>query len=495
MYRYVVIVELYRTEPVLGAVDFHAVLCLYRDSIRSTEYILRSNTKKYSMSALSLSSDGRHAAVAGRDLLRCVSLAEETPLEAGHNLLAQTRKHLNLSSNDVQWQPNHASHIVTGASTGDVLLWDVERSGDALLRTLRGNSRAINRLNFSPSQPSHLLVAAHERTVRLWDIGQRLSTQQMAFSTTGEARDVQFSPHVPTCFAVALENGILQLFDIRSNKQSLLQLPAHQGPAYCLEWHSEERRVLATGGRDRTVRVWDLGTALPSSTTSSSSRTKISSGGFGFLSSFGPPASVSDGSGPASMALSASGATQKHVVHTLAAVGRLKWRPGGGTRRWQLASCAMQSDCQYAYCTPSTFVPCTLSYIARENAVQTWRSAALASWPCPITACNQLRICSFSAMSTCLLKATILALIWVCFPSSDRTSGTCTSLQSRSTRCVVIKTCALALHSYILRLVPQETIYLLYRKTTYCCAMFCDLSHRHSNKSHLWLSLGQLVMI
>jgi hypothetical protein len=53
----------------------------------------------------------------------------------------------------------------------------------------------------SSSQPSQLLVAANERTVRLWDIGQHLSTQQLAFGTAGEVRDVQFCPHAPTRFA------------------------------------------------------------------------------------------------------------------------------------------------------------------------------------------------------------------------------------------------------------------------------------------------------
>ena len=70
--------------------------------------------------ALSQSADGALVAVAGRDLLRCVSTAE-CDLETGHNLLAQTRKHINLSSNDVQWRPQHATQLAPGASTGDVL--------------------------------------------------------------------------------------------------------------------------------------------------------------------------------------------------------------------------------------------------------------------------------------------------------------------------------------------------------------------------------------
>ena len=300
--------------------------------------------------ALSLSPDSCQVVVAGRDLLRCVSLTEPSAtLETGHNLLAQTRKHINLSSNDVQWRPQHASQLVTGASTGDVLLWDCERRGDSLLRTMRGNSRAVNRLCFSQAEPAQLLVAANERAVRLWDVGQRLSTQQLAFATAGEVRDVQFSPHTPTRFAVALENGMAQVFDVRSNKQALLGMQAHQGPVYCLEWHPEERGILATGGRDRTVRVWDIQHALPAP-PSSVGGGGGGGGGFGVLGGFG---GLSSGSVPPGSALppsqahgGMSTASHVHTLQTLAAVSRLKWRPGGPEQRWQLASCAIQGDCQ-----------------------------------------------------------------------------------------------------------------------------------------------------
>ena len=79
------------------------------------------------MAALSVSPDGCHAIVAGRELLRLVDLnsSNSALLDDAHNVVGNTRRRdLNLNSNDVQWRPEHNSHVATGTTTGDVLLWD-----------------------------------------------------------------------------------------------------------------------------------------------------------------------------------------------------------------------------------------------------------------------------------------------------------------------------------------------------------------------------------
>ena len=51
---------------------------------------------------------------------------------------------------------------------------------------------------------------------------------------------------------------MVQLFDMRSSKAPLQALQAHGAPVFCLDYHPELRGVLATGSRDRLLKVWDL---------------------------------------------------------------------------------------------------------------------------------------------------------------------------------------------------------------------------------------------
>ncbi|GMF14113.1 unnamed protein product [Phytophthora lilii] len=67
------------------------------------------------------------------------------------------------------------------------------------------------------------------------------------------------SPFHPNKFAAAFENGIVQVWDMRKNSQPELKFTAHKGLVLSIDWHPTDANVLASGGRDRYVKIWELG--------------------------------------------------------------------------------------------------------------------------------------------------------------------------------------------------------------------------------------------
>ena len=65
---------------------------------------------------------------------------------------------------------------------------------------------------------------------------------------------MQFSPTDQYQFVAAFENGTIQRWDIRQPQKFEQRINAHSGPIFALEWHHEGRYV-ATGSRDKTIRV------------------------------------------------------------------------------------------------------------------------------------------------------------------------------------------------------------------------------------------------
>nr|KAG5698058.1 hypothetical protein BaRGS_016706 [Batillaria attramentaria] len=111
-------------------------------------------------------------------------------------------------------------------------------------------------------------------------------------------RDVQFCPpsHGYFSFAAAYDSGTVQMWDMRRPDKSERQFTAHNEPVFSLDWHPEDKNWLATAGRDKMIKVWEINKQ------------------------------------PAQLAYS---------VQTIASVGRIKWRP---QRRFHIASCSLLLD-------------------------------------------------------------------------------------------------------------------------------------------------------
>lgn len=93
-------------------------------------------------------------------------------------------------------------------------------------------------------------------------------------------RDVQFCPQQPHTFAAVSENRHVQQWDMRKLDQYFQHFTAHSGPIFTCDWHPEAT-WLATASRDKTIKVWDLSGKL----------------------------------------------SCDYTIHTIASVGRIKWRP------------------------------------------------------------------------------------------------------------------------------------------------------------------------
>ena len=115
------------------------------------------------------------------------------------------------------------------------------------------------------------------------------------YGKTNSIRDVQFHPLDKNIFCAASESGNVQLWDLRKPDHHYNQFTAHSGPVFTLHWHPEDRYWLSTGGRDQSIKIWD--TQLKSHPT--------------------------------------------HIIQTIAAVNKIKWRPG---YKYHIASCALLLD-------------------------------------------------------------------------------------------------------------------------------------------------------
>ncbi|XP_076998407.1 GATOR2 complex protein WDR24 isoform X3 [Tamandua tetradactyla] len=262
--------------------------------------------------AISVCRDAAQVVVAGRSIFKVYAIEEEQFVEK-LNLRVGRKPSLNLSCADVVWHQMDENLLATAATNGVVVTWNLGRpSRNKQDQLFTEHKRTVNKVCFHPTEAHMLLSGSQDGFMKCFDLRRKDSVS--TFSGQSESvRDVQFSIRDYFTFASTFENGNVQLWDIRRPDRCERMFTAHNGPVFCCDWHPEDRGWLATGGRDKMVKVWDVTTHR---------------------------------------------AKETHCVQTIASVARVKWRP---ECRHHLATCSMMVDHNiYVWDVRRPFVPAAM---------------------------------------------------------------------------------------------------------------------------------------
>jgi len=97
---------------------------------------------------------------------------------------------------------------------------------------------------------------------RLWDISSSTGIADFSVRDGSPITDVASCPGDPQIFATSCASGSVLVWDVRSPDSSARETPltmteAHSGGSHCVAFTHGNHNVLATGGADGVVRLWD----------------------------------------------------------------------------------------------------------------------------------------------------------------------------------------------------------------------------------------------
>ncbi|GAA97622.1 uncharacterized protein L969DRAFT_17629 [Mixia osmundae IAM 14324] len=216
-------------------------------------------------------------AVVGRTVLKIlhVSHSRSMPSEASNpkvTMSSDVQRGSKLGKGyimtDIQWGFADTAHkLATPCSNGNVLIWDLSREGPKLDQTKVKHDRAVNRVAFGGQSGGWLLSAGQDGQIKLWDARTAGGAIGVLSTPSDPVRDVSFTPNaLHTHFAIAscTESGMIYRWDLRAQLSPTDKVQGHVGGAICMTWKPPDSTSslsggwLATGGIDKSVKIWDL---------------------------------------------------------------------------------------------------------------------------------------------------------------------------------------------------------------------------------------------
>ncbi len=142
--------------------------------------------------------------------------------------------------------------VASGGVDGTIRLWDTATG--QLQGRLQGHAAPVMAVTFTPDGTT-LASADFRGSIKLWDPAA-LTERGTLQGIGNEVSALTFAPDGRT-LAVVVARAV-QLWDVVTHRR-VVSLEGHQGTVTCLAF-SPDGKLLASGGHDRTIRLWDMTT-------------------------------------------------------------------------------------------------------------------------------------------------------------------------------------------------------------------------------------------
>ncbi|MCL7024685.1 hypothetical protein MKW94_019792 [Papaver nudicaule] len=157
-------------------------------------------------------------------------------------------------------------YLASASADKSVKVWDVDTEKCCL--TMNHHTKEVQAVAWNPHLPNVLLSGSFDCSVVLVD-WRDPSHVCIKSAVAADVECLAWDPHDQYSCLVSLENGIVQGFDVRVTSSEPTMKPsftleAHDKPVCSISYCPTAPKLLATGSRDKMVKLWDLSNNQPS---------------------------------------------------------------------------------------------------------------------------------------------------------------------------------------------------------------------------------------
>lgn len=160
------------------------------------------------------------------------------------------------------WSPHTKGYLLSGSDDGTICLWDINNSGIDVqpLQTKTGHGDNVVEDVDWHKHYAHLFGSVGDDSrLSLWDTRKDgWSHEAIENAHDGDVNCLSFNPFNEYLLATGGSDNVVNLWDLRNMKEKLHTFESHTNGVYQVCWSPFEETILASCSSDRRVNIWDV---------------------------------------------------------------------------------------------------------------------------------------------------------------------------------------------------------------------------------------------
>lgn len=163
---------------------------------------------------------------------------------------------------DIAWSEMHENHVVTANGDGSVKLFDITVPKFPIMQW-KEHQREVFSTAWNLAEKTTFASSSWDGTIKIWSPNRKQSLMTLQAGKpqfqNNCAYQATFSPHNPNMLMSVNANGHVQLWDTRRPDPEVADFIGHGGAeTLCCDWNKYRSTVVATGGVDKMIKLWDF---------------------------------------------------------------------------------------------------------------------------------------------------------------------------------------------------------------------------------------------
>lgn len=162
------------------------------------------------------------------------------------------------------WSPFTKGRLISGSNDAKICMWDIEGAKDVELnavRTWSGHSAVVSDVDFHKHSCHLFGSVSDDSSLKVWDLREQSEATPMLQALKahdGDANCLSFNPFSEFLLASGGTDNMVHLWDLRCMLKPLHSLEGHEAGVYQVSWSPHCETVLASSSADGRINIWDV---------------------------------------------------------------------------------------------------------------------------------------------------------------------------------------------------------------------------------------------